>query len=302
MNQNSFSILAVLSLIIIGAGTYAHIHIDNIFAGTIPSCVATPSMPSITAQSAYVYDIKTSAVIFEKNSEAQLPLASLTKLATALTASQTLSDGERVHISEWALAPEGDSGFSENETWELKDLLAFTLITSSNDGARAIALAADNGSLEDFITKMNDMVRSVGLSQTFFLNETGLDVSSSTAGAYGSARDVALLLTHAYETDRDVLTGSAQAANVFTSLSGLTHTAKHTSAIAGVLPGEVIVKTGFTDLAGGNLAVLEEVFPGRPVAIVVLGATKETRDEDVYALAQAARNALKRATLCAKGT
>ena len=299
MTRNSTTILAALALVIITAGTYAHIAVRNASFTEATVLCPTARMPQVTAEAAYVYDITKGRAVFEKEGEAQLPLASLTKLVTALVTVNTLPETKTVSISENALTPEGDSGFVPGESWEMKDLLAFTLMTSSNDGARALALAASNGSIDEFITKMNQLVKTIGLSQTFFLNETGLDVSSSTAGAYGSARDIALLLSHIYNHDEDVLSGSTQAANVYTSLSGITHTAEHTSSVAGEIPGELVVKTGFTDLAGGNLAVLAEVLPGRPVAIVVLGATRESRDTDVRALATAARDALKREALCA---
>jgi len=300
MNNNLYPFLAVAALVIIGAGTYAHVHTYAQSLNTEYAVCTSYDMPEVTAKAAYVYDLKSGTALMSKNSDAQLPLASLTKLATALVAAEALKPLSSITITEKALAPEGDSGLFAGEVWRADDLLAFTLITSSNDGARALALAAGASSLEAFIEKMNTMAQDIGAKQTFFINETGLDVSSSTAGAYGSAHDVALLLNYAYQKDQDILIGSTQSASVYTSLSGVSHTIKHTSSVAGTIQGELAVKTGFTDLAGGNLAILVEVLPGRPVAIVVLGASRETRDTDVARLAEAAREALKRATLCTK--
>lgn len=298
MTSRGYTILSVLTLLIIAVGTYAHSTLPATAAlGTVHCAPRTERMPNITARAAHVYDIKGEQVLFSKHDEAQLPLASLTKLATAIVAADTLDATETLTISEDALTPEGDSGLFYGEQWGAQDLIDFTLMTSSNDGARALALAAGSGSIDGALQHMNTLATRIGTSQMFFLNETGLDVSSTTAGAYGSARDVGRLLTYAYTHTGDALFGSAQTVDSFTSRSGITHRAVHTADIAGN-PGQVIVKTGFTDLAGGNLAVLTEVLPGRPVAIVVLGATRETREADVLALTAAARAAVKRATLC----
>jgi len=300
MNPNIYWLPATLALIVLSIGTFAHVQLTNVVLSTTNPTCAVATLPNITANAAYVYDVKTGTTLFSKNEDTQLPLASLTKIATAFVASENLDSSAQISVTENALSPEGDSGLFAGEKWDVQDLLAFTLMTSSNDGARALALAAGDNSIEKFVERMNALAKQAGASQTFFLNETGLDVSSTTAGAYGSARDVALLLTYAYGKNPDALVGSTQSANVYTSLSGFKHTAEHTSSVAGTLPGELVVKTGFTDLAGGNLAVLAEVLPGRPVAIVVLGATKETRDTEVATLAEAARQLLKRDTLCKK--
>lgn len=299
MTSRGYTIASIVALTLIAAGSYAHAQLSVHQPVTAQYCTRI-AMPDITARAAYVYDVQNDTRIFGKNTEAQLPLASLTKLATAVVASAELKDTRTVTISEQALTPEGDSGFFAGETWAVQDLLDFTLMTSSNDGARALALAAAGGSTTPFIEAMNAFATEIGATQTFFVNETGLDISSSTAGAYGSARDVAHLLAQAYAVRGDAFLASTQSASAFTSLSGFTHEATHTADIAGTLPGELIVKTGFTDLAGGNLAVLTEVLPGRPVAVVVLGATRETRESDVATLIEAARAQMKRATLCNK--
>lgn len=297
-NSKLTTTLSIAALIVIGIGTYAHVETKEIALSRTHTCSLAFTAPNITAQAAYVYDLKTGQVLFAKNEEAQLPLASITKVATALVAARELGGSQTISIQEDALTPEGDSGLFAGEVWEVGDLIDFTLITSSNDGARALALSAAEDSIDSFIDAMNVYIKSIGAKQTFFLNETGLDVSSTTAGSYGSARDIAILLTHAYRNDQDTLIGSAQAASVYTSRSGFVHPVEHTSSVTGTIPGELIVKTGFTDLAGGNLAVLSEIFPGRPIALVVLGADRETRDAEIQELVAGTKQALKRATLC----
>lgn len=300
MSTLASTITATFALVIIAFGTHAHqseVNAHHVAQALCTMRIVGSETEALNAKAAYVYDVKTGHVVFEKNEDAQLALASITKLATVLVASETLSANETVVITDDAFTPEGDSGFTRGETWRAEDLIDFTLMTSSNDGARALALHSA-GSVDDFIARMNTLAKEIGLAQTYFLNETGLDSSIGTAGAYGSARDVAHLLAYAYNQNGAAYNRSTQSASVYTSLSGITHNVEHTSTVAGNLPGELIVKTGFTDLAGGNLAVLTELMPGRPVAIVVLGATRESRDTDTLLLSELATHALKRATLC----
>jgi D-alanyl-D-alanine carboxypeptidase len=69
----------------------------------------------------------------------------------------------------------------------------------------------------------------------------------------------------------------------------------------GTLDGAIAQKTGYTDLAGGNLSEVFEPTPGRPVAAVILGSTLADRNSDMEALAQGAGAALKRMLLCQNG-
>lgn len=264
-------------------------------------CVSEPNALSLEATAAYVWDIERERTLYAKHEFEQLPLASLTKLMTVLVASEILKENARIEITAEALTPEGDSGLYAGEVWEAQDLIDYTLITSSNDGSHALALGAMRGQPQNsggFIDAMNAHARSLGLTQTYFLNDTGLDVSTTTSGAYGSARDIAALLTYVYRNKASVFDASSQKERVFTSLSGFTHDATHTSSVTGALSGEVVAKTGFTDLAGGNLGIVAEPILGRPIAIVVLGSSKSGRDHDVTELYEYAKSTIKRSILC----
>ena len=122
--------------------------------------------------------------------------------------------------------------------------------------------------------------------QSFFLNTTGLDVSSSTAGAYGSALDVAhlvekLLKEHGsiFEaTTRHPISNGESGKGAMSTLEPLWS-----------MPGLIAAKTGFTDLAGGNLAAAIDMGIGQPVIAVVLGSTREGRFEDVQLMVDTLR-------------
>lgn len=238
----------------------------------------------IEAKSAILFDAKTGEILFEKNAQVQLPLASLAKLATALA---VLSSGEDrfVTIREEDLLQEGDSGLKVGDVWRLRDLVAFSLTTSSNDGMSA---ATQVLTLDETVSKMNSAAAIEGLEQSYFLNTTGLDVSSSTAGAYGSALDVAHLVERLLKEH-----GSVFEATVNNPIPNGESGKGAVSTLQPIwnMPGLIAAKTGYTDLAGGNLAIAVDMGIGQPVIAVVLGSTKTGRFEDVQLLIDSLRKA-----------
>jgi serine-type D-Ala-D-Ala carboxypeptidase (penicillin-binding protein 5/6) len=248
---------------------------------------------SITARSAIVYDANSGEIIYSKNADAQLPLASLTKLMLALVSIQYLPKNHIITITAESLRTEGDTGLKIGEKWDINDLIDATLIPSSNDGAQALALAMGEGSIRQAIYMMNKTARELDLKHTYFINPTGLDESSSMAGAYGSARDIARLLAYIVAEEPSLLDGTAHDGKLLTSINGVELETNNTNEVLGEIPGLIGGKTGYTDLAGGNLAVAFDAGIGRPIIIVVLGSTQEKRFDDVRTLVRSMRNSLQ---------
>jgi len=231
-----------------------------------------------------------SHMLLSRNAEAQLPLASLSKVMTAYIAERNLGRDASVIISGSDIEKEGDNGLLVDERWSLGDLLDFTLVVSSNDGASALAAAllpivrARDG-VETITDLMNAEASRLGLSQTYFLNESGLDLDEeSLSGSYGSARDIVLLFDYILRESPGTLSGTTVSTLYVTSESGVSHTGKNTNEIIGIIAGLVASKTGFTDLAGGNLVVAFDAGLMQPVIISVLGSSKEGRFEDMKKL------------------
>lgn len=242
----------------------------------------------LTAKAAYVYDVAHGKAVFAKNAESQLPLASVTKIPVILLAQEHLRGDGIITFTESMLAPEGDSGFEVGESWYVRDLIDFTLMTSSNDGAAALASSIERATGAEITELLNKLAQELGLSQTYFLNETGLDNDTTTrGGAYGSARDMGTLFAYAYQTAPSTFDAATAASHVFTSVQGKEYEATNTNKALGELPGLVFGKTGFTDLAGGNLVVVTETEPGHPFVVVVLGSTLEERFDDAVTLVRA---------------
>ena len=247
----------------------------------------------LSARAVYVFDLSAGRVLFRSHSEAQLPLASLAKLLTSLIALDLADDPrERVYISEEALIPEGENGLIAGDRWEISELAAFSLLASSNDAAEALALFAQTESGLEFTRLAQDFVGQLNLRQTYLLNPTGLDVSESLAGAYGSAEDVAAVLAYAFEKYPSVLSQTALAETVFRSLSGREYEVRNINQEAAKWPLVLASKTGFTDLAGGNLALIFEAGPARPIISVVLGGSAENRFTDTKLIMETVLNLL----------
>jgi len=249
----------------------------------------------IEAKSAIVFDIKTGKVLYEKNADEVRPLASLTKVMTAVTALDLLPNYTVITIDKQFLKEEGDNGLLRDERWKLRDLLDFSLVTSSNDGAAAIASAAgavESGttnldiSRSEFISKMNEKAQAIGILSARFLNETGLDLPDGQSGGYASARDVVKLFSYALSKHGEIFEATRYKNTNVTSLDKITHKAKNTNESIDDLPGVIGSKTGYTTMAGGNLAIIFDPGLARPVVIVTLGSTAEGRFSDVTLLAQ----------------
>jgi serine-type D-Ala-D-Ala carboxypeptidase (penicillin-binding protein 5/6) len=253
---------------------------------------------ALEARSAYVWDVKEQRILYSKSPDERLPLASLSKLMTALVAHELLGNDATVSISFDAIAQEGDSGFGVGELFTSRNLLDLTLVNSSNDGAYALAAAAGasietrDGDMVTFVEAMNIRAKELGLTQTSFRNPTGLDVSGSTPGAVGSARDMAFLMeylvTNYPETLEITRTSQARIGNNL----GLLHDAENTNRIAASISGLLGSKTGYTDLAGGNLVIAFDAGLNHPIIVSVLGSTREGRFKDVEKLVEAAKAAV----------
>lgn len=247
----------------------------------------------ITAQSALVLDMTTGEELYSKNPNAQLPLASITKVMLALVVAEELPDSATIQISEDAYARAEGGLPRPGERWKKRSLLDYTLITSSNVGAEALAEAtnafignryASAPNEKQTVWRMNIRAQELGLSQTFYQNASGLDISTTLASAYGSARDMAKLFAFAAKEYSDVFESTTENGVLLSSLDGTVQEAENTNDALGSIPGLIMGKTGTTDLAGGNLGLVFEVGPAHPIAIVILGSGKDARFTDAKKL------------------
>lgn len=157
---------------------------------------------SCAAKSAYVLDFDTGTVVYAKNENEKLPIASMTKIMTASIILDDVKAGklnlsDEITVSEKAAGMGGSQVFLDaNSTHTIKNLLKAVVIASANDAAVALSEAA-SGSEEAFVKRMNDKAEKLGLSNTNFVNATGLPALN----AYSSAKDVSYMLKNLLSHD-----------------------------------------------------------------------------------------------------
>lgn len=289
----------LLSFSLGGSGGGAMPTSESVVAAVAEAQAPNPFLAlALEAKAVTVYDARLHRMLFEKDADIALPLASVTKVMTAATALSLVPATTLVTVSADAIKQEGDSGFFVNEEWRLRDLLRFMLLESSNDAAYAVAerVGAVAASSEDavagrafFLGAMNKRAASLGLSQTHFENETGLDNDETTdsparANAESTARETALFFADALARFPDIFTATKWEDLSLSAANGVLRDARNTNHEVSKLPLLLASKTGFTDLAGGNLVVAFDADFGHPIVVVVLGSTETARFSDVEQL------------------
>ena len=154
------------------------------------------SVPDCSASSAILYCPASGSVLFQKNADERRPIASTTKIMTALTVLRKGGDLDRPFvIPPEACGIEGTSVYLQpGETLSVRDLLYALLLASANDAATALALCC-SGSIPAFADEMNRIAEQIGLEHTHFVNPHGLDHPEH----YSTASDLALLVSAAFE-------------------------------------------------------------------------------------------------------
>lgn len=238
------------------------------------------SSVSVRAKAYVVYDLISHEVIAGKNETALLPLASITKVMTAVSSSLHTSKDEKISITQKSIEDGFDLGLKNHQEWKLAELLKYTLVFSSNDGAQAVA---DNlGGKDAFVSQMNTDAKNLGLALSF-TDPAGRDLHGKIGGS-GNAIDVARLFEIARKNIPEIMDATTKKRQTMIASSGKVSGIPNTNQDVQSYPGIEGSKTGYTDLAGGNLGVVIDVALGHPVVIVVLGSTREGRFEDMNTL------------------
>lgn len=247
---------------------------------------------TVEGKSYIVYDLVEKKVLAAKNAEDPLPLASITKLMMGLTALSHYDKDTKITIKPENIEGGYDLGLKKGQVWTLGELLKYTLVFSSNDGARAIAdTLGGTGGREAFVRMMNEKSASLGLSLVF-TDPAGEDLNGQIGGT-GTALDVAKLFSLARNTYPEILDATTRTRVTTKASNGLISGIPNTNQEINNFFGAEVSKTGFTDAAGGNLGVIVDIALGHPVAIVVLGSSHQDRFLDVEKLYKALVESLK---------
>ncbi len=241
---------------------------------TIPRAVgAELAAPELGAASYVLMDAQSGKVLTEKNADTRRPMASTTKIMTALVVLETLPTDTVVTVPPEAVGVEGSSIYLyRGERITVQTLLYALMLSSANDAAVALAIATD-GSVERFAARMNEKAAALGLADTHFCNPNGLHHEEH----YTTARDLARLTAAALENEtfRTIVStvrytapqDDTDAVRLFLNHNRLLRT----------LEGAVGVKTGFTRAAGRCLVSAAER-EGLTLIAVTLDDPNDWRD------------------------
>lgn len=227
---------------------YAFIRISTLLLAllfALLSLVSPAQALSLSAQSAVLIDARDGRVLYEKDADMPRPMASTTKIMTAVVALESCDVNEIIEIADEAVGVEGSSIYlQKGERMTLLELLYALLLQSANDAAVAIAVGV-GGSVGNFADMMNEKATSLGLTSTHFENPNGLDAD----GHVTTAHELALLTAYALKNP----TFAEIVATYKRKISGPDGTVRlvvNHNKLLNMYDGCVGVKTGFTKKSG----------------------------------------------------
>lgn len=223
---------------------------------------------NLSAKSALVYDLTSNKTIYSKNPNERLPMASLTKIMTAVIALESKKTNDEYDVVQNDLVGEDSMGLSTGEKLSLNELLYGLILTSGNDAAETLA-SNFSGGRGAFIKAMNDKTKSLGLSDTNFTNPTGLE---GDGVQYTTAHDLLVITKYAlskFPTFNDVV--STFDYQIYANSSHKAFFLENQTNLLTSYPGVKGVKTGYTPEAGLCLVTYLD-YKGHKIIGVILGS------------------------------
>lgn len=230
---------------------FAVIFYSFISLGASADSKADGDKPSVSALSAILYAPDSGTIIYEKDSHTRRPIASITKIMTALLAFE-FAQSQDIDIKFTAdMQAEGSSMYLKNgEIIKLSELAKGMMMVSGNDAANAIAITLGK-STDGFAEMMNQKAASLNMKDTHFVTPSGLDDEEH----YSSAYDMAMLTAYSMENEQFKETVSQKSITVkYTSPENKTQICNNHNRLLSLYDGCIGVKTGFTKTAGRTLS------------------------------------------------
>jgi len=253
--------------------------IDYVWIDEVIEEAKKEETPEILSRNAVVYERNSKQVLYGKNENQKVPMASTTKIMTAIVLVEELEkkgisfDMEVIVEKQAAIIQGSRLGLSTGDKITYNDLLYGLMICSGNDAAVQIAISI-GGSVEGFAELMNKKAKELGLMSTNFVTPHGLDKDNH----YTTAYELAVIADYALNKEKIRKVVSTLNCNV--TIDGKIKNITNTNELLGYIEGVNGVKTGFTNKAGRCL-VTSVNRNGFEIITVVLGAdTKKIRTRD----------------------
>ncbi len=230
---------------------------------------------ALRAEAALAWDVTTGQILYQRRALTRRPVASLTKLLSALAVRQSLNPDTTVTVPPAVLAVQrqgADITLPVGGQASVRDLLAASLIASANDAMVTLAVAAKNSEAA-FVEFANSYTQQLGLHDTRASSATGL----SGGDQYSTAADVRQLITLVHA---DPVLGPflAQPKGTVQLVGGQRRTYHSTDKLLGTYLPILAAKTGYTTEAGENLVIITRTPSGRELGAVILGSTNRFQD------------------------
>ncbi len=226
----------------------------------------------LSARSAALYDSSSQSFLYTKNADTRLPMASTTKIMTALVAIESSPLDAIVNVSDEAIGTEGSSLYlKKGEQMTMEDLLFGLMLRSANDAAAAIAYNI-SGSIEAFADKMNEKAESMGLQNTHFTNPHGLDDKMH----YTTAKELAIIASEALKNDTFYSIVSTKK-RIIKNTDGEARLLINHNKLLNMYDDAIGVKTGYTKKSGRCLVGAAER-DGVRLITVTINAPNDWKD------------------------
>lgn len=228
---------------------------------------------SVSAKACILIEAKTGRVIFSKNANTKLSVASTTKIMTTLLCLESGGLDEQFVVDSEAIKIEGSTmGLTEGDIVTKRALCYGMLLPSGNDAANSTAIKI-GGTYENFARLMNERAKEIGMTRTCFVTPSGLEA----AGSGSSAADMALLTREALRNPEFREICSQKSAKLSFGNPPYERWLTNTNKLLGMYSGVIGVKTGFTDEAGRCLISACER-NGVTLICVTLNASNDWQD------------------------
>lgn len=262
------------------------------FIFLVPNVLAADAL-NLDAKSAILIDATSGKILYEKNVDERLPMASMTKIMSMLIVMENIHNGnlkydDKVLISKTASSMGGSQVFLQaGEEYKLEDLLKCIAVSSANDAVVAVAEKI-SGSEAEFVNLMNKRAQELGLSNTHFDNPHGLDSDNH----YSSARDMANLAKELLKYE-DILKFTSIYEDYLTKPDGSQIWLVNTNRLVRFYEGVDGLKTGFTTNAGYCLTATARKNDFRLISVVMKSSSGDTRSKDTTTLLTYGFNSFK---------
>lgn len=226
--------------------------------------------PIITARAVGLYDIVSDKFLYAKEPDRQVPIASVTKLMTAVIIKENINISDIITVAPENINVDGQGAdLVKGERIVVADLLKIMLIKSSNDAAASFANYAKQQGI-DLVAKMNEKAKEIGMNQTRYLDPSGLNDNGVS-----TVKDLVLLVKYINDQHSDIWRILRTQSETVASYDGInSHALTSTNALLGQMSGIIGGKTGYTDRAMGTMVLQVSLQDGENMVIsIILGSS-----------------------------